>query len=67
MNTSGGFLLEPSHGAKAGPSKESLGARHEEEEEGSVNARKLTAKQELRLMNYLDEEFLQVNRGFSKR
>jgi hypothetical protein len=67
MNTSGGFLLEPSQG-DAGPSRARQDAVNtEEEEEGSVNARKLSAKQEVRLMNYLDEEFLQINRGFNKR
>lgn len=65
MNTSGGFLLEPSE-ADAGPSRATLGVVGDDEE-GSVTARKLSAKQEVRLMNYLDEEFLQINRGFNKR
>ncbi|PWN37746.1 uncharacterized protein FA14DRAFT_170530 [Meira miltonrushii] len=33
----------------------------------SIQVRKLTQKQELRLMNYLDDAFQQIVRGFSKR
>lgn len=72
MNTSGGFLLDASQEVvEAGPSR-SVSIQSDQPKEGgddhdSIAARKLTSKQELKLMNYLDEAFLQINRGYSKR
>lgn len=71
MSTPGGFILDTSQELEAGPSRSSVvvqsNVSRDEEEHDSVTARKLTSKQEVRLMNYLDEAFMQINRGYNKR
>jgi hypothetical protein len=70
MNSAGGFLFDAGGGqsAQAGPSSSNrLDHTQGENDLDSLAVRKLTSKQEARLMNYLDEAFLQINRGFSKR
>lgn len=79
MNTSGGFLLDPAEAALLGGGNGSTGrAQADADGIGSddanrshdgapVEVRRLTQKQEVRLMNYLDDALLEVNRGYSKR
>lgn len=69
MNTAGGFILEAEHSkVDAGPSTGQLKRDDRDvSDHDSISVRKLTAKQEIRLMNYLDDAFMEVNRGYNKR
>ncbi|UZJ55258.1 hypothetical protein CBS101457_004578 [Exobasidium rhododendri] len=73
MNTGGGFLLDAGQGgggaAPAGSLDSARSSKKDRlsKEEDTFTVRKLTQKQEMRLMNYLDDAFLQINRGFNKR
>ena len=67
MDTSGGFLLSTAP-EQAGPSRDGLGNERGDREDGSsLMVRKLTGKQETRLMNYLDDALLEISRGYNKR
>jgi hypothetical protein len=71
MDTGGGFLFDAGQGAQAGPSS-SAGASFRDRDqfsshEDEITVRKLSSKQEIRLINYLDDAFLELNRGFNKR
>jgi hypothetical protein len=65
MNTGGGFLLDGAHMGSTGSSRGTVMQVDREAE--AITVRKLSSKQEVRLMNYLDDAFLEVNRGFNKR
>lgn len=66
MDTGGGYLISnndiDTSKSDRGNHLPSTASREE-----SVEVRKLTQKQELRLMNYLDDAFQQIVRGYSKR
>lgn len=68
MNTPGGFLLDTHWDAetsRAGADRNQ--AKADDDGRSALEVRRLTPKQEMRLMNYLEEAFQQLNRGFSKR
>ena len=82
MNTLGGFLLEPrpSSDGRQQYSESSSDATTRENHAAAlrnggtdnyndepVAIRKLSLKQEARLMDYLDEAFIKVNRAYQKR
>lgn len=65
MDSSGGYLFD----SASAPRQEANEPNHSHSADTvpTKEVRRLTQKQELRLMNYLDAAFLENNRGFSKR
>lgn len=67
MDSGGGYIINNHDLQISNDQNANTSTSKEAAEEESIKVRKLTQKQELRLMNYLDDAFQQIVRGYSKR